>query len=333
MVEFIIGLLICLGAILVISEVQVQTERIRRASQGGQSAQYSALMAMQVLDLSAKKSGFGVNTPTFLGSTIHFYNPASNALDSDTLSPVLISTDGDNSRVRFMWSTTNANVVPLRLLSPKTATTNSVQISNTFGFNIGDLVLYAEPGLDSSIHQVSSIVPVNEELGHATSSVYPWNNNLSSVYPSGGYSTDARVMNLGAWERQEFRVEDDQLWLRRQTTAGVSDALLAQNIVRMVAFYGLDNGTGGSAADDGVPDSWSNTTPTSSADWARVVALRFVVVAKNAAKDKSVVTTAAPSWSGGSFDLSATPDWNHYRYRVYEATVPLKNAVWTAPAA
>ena len=100
-------------------------------------------------------------------------------------------------------------------------------------------MLYAEDGLDSAIHQVTKITPASEEIEHASSSTYPWNSDLSSVYPAGGYTTDARVMNLGTWERQEFRIVNEQLWLRRQTTAGMTDSLLAQNIVRLSAFLSV----------------------------------------------------------------------------------------------
>jgi type IV pilus assembly protein PilW len=37
---------------------------------------------------------------------------------------------------------------------------------------------------------------------------------------------------------------------------------------------------------------------------------------------------AFPAWSGGTFDLSADPNWQCYRYRVFETTVPLRNWIW-----
>jgi len=39
-------------------------------------------------------------------------------------------------------------------------------------------------------------------------------------------------------------------------------------------------------------------------------------------------TMAFPTWSGGTFDLSADPNWQCYRYRVFETTVPLRNWIW-----
>jgi type IV pilus assembly protein PilW len=39
-------------------------------------------------------------------------------------------------------------------------------------------------------------------------------------------------------------------------------------------------------------------------------------------------TTTPPVWSGGTFNLSANPNWQCYRYKVFESTIPVRNMVW-----
>jgi type IV pilus assembly protein PilW len=332
LVELLITLVITMSALLVIGETQIQTERVRRSSQGNQSAQFSGLMVTQLIDQGIKKSGYGLNDLTYIGEPISFFNPETATVDSEIIAPVSITQSGQNSILRVMWSTSNTNVVPVKLLNAKTATDNVTQLGNTYGMNVGDLLLYAESGKGAAVHQISAITASNEEVEHSISSTYPWNADLSASYPGGGFTTDAKVFNLGLWERQEFRIVNNALVIRRITGNGITESTVADNVVRFQALYGIDNGAGSTEADDGVPDAFVSASPTSIADWRRVVAIRFVVVTRNAEMERNVVTTSNPSWSGGSFDLSGDSNWNKYRYRTYESTVPIRNAVWTVPA-
>jgi len=120
---------------------------------------------------------------------------------------------------------------------------------------------------------------------------------------------------------------------------------IADNIVHMRADYGVDDGVNdGSvtyntvyAPGDGIVDHFVSATP----NWSQVIAVRVAVVARSALPEKPSAgagqpcdtTTAAPTWSGNtgvtrSFDLSADPNWQCYRYRVFETTVPLRNWIW-----
>ncbi len=113
---------------------------------------------------------------------------------------------------------------------------------------------------------------------------------------------------------------------------------IADNIVHMRADYGLDDGVGGTP-NDGIVDEYVSDV-SGIPNWAQVVvAVRIAVVARSMLREKPSnpgpncdTTTAPPSWSGAggarSFDLSGDPDWQCYRYRVFETTVPLRNWLW-----
>ena len=65
--------------------------------------------------------------------------------------------------------------------------------------------------------------------------------------------------------------------------------------------------------------------------WERVLAVRIAVLMRTSQYEKEEVTSRNPSWANGSKEFvmdAAGSDWKHYRYRVYESIVPLRNVLW-----
>ena len=74
---------------------------------------------------------------------------------------------------------------------------------------------------------------------------------------------------------------------------------------------------------------------------SKLLAVRVAVLARSSQLEKDTVTVNAPAWAGnsipfvmhnldgstGSTSVIAN-DWHHYRYRVYESTVPMRNMIW-----
>jgi type IV pilus assembly protein PilW len=159
---------------------------------------------------------------------------------------------------------------------------------------------------------------------------------------------------------------------------------ISNNIVSLKAQYGRDTMNGLNSAlpaMDGIVDWYAQTTPYGPASnpvfpqgtaqptppmnagvagptyqcaYARISAVRLVVVARNANFEKTAVTTTAPTWEGSTQNLTPaltatdsigwTADpidltqsipsdstqllWQNYRYRVIQMVVPLRNLVW-----
>jgi type IV pilus assembly protein PilW len=122
---------------------------------------------------------------------------------------------------------------------------------------------------------------------------------------------------------------------------------LFSNIVNLKAMYGKE--TTGAAL--GMVDTWDNVTPTTNAGWRQVVAVRLAIVARSATYEKDEVTAANPTWDVGSTGVAAlaglatcpsgtskclslkvdTPtDWQHYRYKVFDTVIPLRNMLWNS---
>ncbi len=136
------------------------------------------------------------------------------------------------------------------------------------------------------------------------------------------------------------------------------------DIVNIQAQYGISAAANTNQiiqwvdAVDGLPSgNWSAASlATANADRNRIKAVRIAVVARNGLLEKDIVTQAyygkacsslssdAPNgvcaWAGSSagtnppsdapaIDLSNDPNWQHYRYRVFETIIPLRNVIWS----
>ena len=138
--------------------------------------------------------------------------------------------------------------------------------------------------------------------------------------------------------------------------AGGAGVPIADNIVHMRALYGLDDGVNNNTvtlnpfyvAGDGIVDRWVDATTfdaMATKPWQYIAAVRVVIVARSVNAEKPVggggcdATAAAPTWSGTalgagpfnfqtSLDLSADANWQCYRYKTFETTIPLRNWIW-----
>lgn len=176
------------------------------------------------------------------------------------------------------------------------------------------------------------------------------------------FSNASSLFNLGKNPSVvTFTVQNNQLMLSNLLGNATPQALV-DGVVSLQAQYGvgvdLVDSTGATTpdgfADGGVcgwtnniataPAAWSCGTaytpidPTTGAvKWGLVVAVRFAVLTRGnqlERKDTTNACTATPAgspeltWSGGTFDVSNIPDWQCYRYKKFEAVVPLRNVIW-----
>jgi hypothetical protein len=115
------------------------------------------------------------------------------------------------------------------------------------------------------------------------------------------------------------------------------NGIISDGIALMKVEYGADADGNGVIA----PNEWTQVTP---ANPLSVMAVRIALVARSAQPEKpSVVggacdtTVVAPTWVDSAniplsltaqADLVAGTEWQCYRYKTFENTVPLRNIVW-----
>jgi type IV pilus assembly protein PilW len=175
----------------------------------------------------------------------------------------------------------------------------------------------------------------------------------------------AKVLNLGPSPvRDEITVRNSEadpadnnqmvsqnIWGQIATFEPVAD-----QIVHLKAEYGMDDGKDNGTVsrsvfnvDDGVVDNFTGVSPDVSKpiEWTRVRSVRVAIVSRSLTPDRAPCS-ATPAYSddlkddtypvrwargpdapkGRPIDVRTTGDWQCYRYRVYETTVPLRNMIW-----
>jgi type IV pilus assembly protein PilW len=168
------------------------------------------------------------------------------------------------------------------------------------------------------------------------------------------------VLNLGGIRDVTFQVSNGKLQSTQfnSDTPGPDGAQdLQYNVVNLKALYGKDT-LSASGSPTRAVDTYTDQAPTA-AEWQdrRVVGVRVAILVRSSQyirdlNDKSEGTLTSNSdanfyWHIGSVGAPAgaidcpdgsgkcillkhdfSTDWQHYRYKLFEVVVPLRNAVW-----
>ena len=151
-----------------------------------------------------------------------------------------------------------------------------------------------------------------------------------------GTYVSGRVFNLGPRDRlasHVYAVRSGNLTMCDMLTHDCTDAAqltndvfwrrLAPNVIRFSAQF--NNG--------GV---WTTAPPTDQADWMDVTSVRFALVSWSDFFEKDAITYSATTfpdasgnlnWAGGTMVVSGIANWDHYRYKLIESRVVLRNLI------
>ncbi len=117
---------------------------------------------------------------------------------------------------------------------------------------------------------------------------------------------------------------------------------IASDIVSLRAVYGKDT----TLPPDGTVDVWDRVTPANDAQWLQVAAARIEIVARSAIKERADAAGSCDhltpnrtmpdnqTWlgqgvAGAGIDISGTdPEWQCYRYKLFQTVVPFRNLIW-----
>lgn len=358
LVELMVGMAIGLLATLVIAQVAILYESQKRNTTSGSDALVGGALALNTLQRDLQDAGYGVTSGNGEGCSIQGrYN---STLYSWTLAPVVI-TDGSNGApdsLRILKSSKAGYALPIRVFGDHLRSDSEFVLGgsntdlNNVGNNVGDLMMAVPfPVSGTSVCALFTASRVCTAIGvgctvansiqHATGTSYPWNqdgndgsrtvfpgNTAGTVaYPSGSY-----LVNLGRLTDRSYSINANSLQrvtFDSSAPASPTTEPMYSDIVNLQAVYGRDT----SPTADQVVDVWDNTAPTTPDGWSRVVAVRIAVVARSNQYNKDEVTTVQPTWTpDGSttttIKVDQLTDWKHYRYRVFEAVVPLRNMLW-----
>jgi len=368
LVELMVAMVLGLVTTLIIAQVITVSEGNRRTTTQGSDAQVNGSVGLYSLSRDLQMAGYGLISHTAaLGCPIKAKNGSANMLNL-TLAPVTITNDASgNPTLRVLSAGRSSFSVPMLIKADHSSSATAFTVTSTVGISEGDVIMAVPAAWSSSawcsVYQVTAAAGTNplsttsvpHEIGSNS-----WNQASSvGVAPSSSYVGDsAYLVNLGRMVLREYLVSNNNLVMRELQTDGTwgSDQILASGIVTLRVLYGRDTST----TRDNVVDVYDTTTPTTSDGWARVLTVRIALVARseqrerNNADGEGVVTASDPVWDVGSATTvsgsadcpdsdsrqcltltiprssSTDTEWQHYRYKVYDTVVPLRNVLWSA---
>lgn len=355
LIELMVGMLIGMLAVLVISQVLLVSEGQKRTTSAGADSQVNGALSLYAIQRDVQTAGYGfTSSPAILGCPISArFNGAAPAGFVGTLAPVFITPEaarpagsvGDS--IRILASSKTSYSVPTRVIPPGIAVNGlSVPVTASLGFVQGDLALLAIDGVQPCwIFQVTA-APTAMDVPRAD---VPngWN---TAGTPTIAYGDGNVLANLGTIVDNRYEINNRVLQLSSFDIANPGTRItrdIQSDIVNLRAYYGRDT----SATADGIVDIYDTTTPTTNADWLRVLSVRVLVVSRSGQYEKEIVTPANPTWEVGAtpattgasacgtsqcitIDVGAgvagDVEAKHYRYKIFETIVPLRNMLWSS---
>ncbi len=362
LVELMVGLVIGLFATLAIMQVFGVFEGQKRTTSGTADAQISGSVALYNLQRDIKQAGFGL--PLFDAANMPLRCTATTVRTTATgtsmsipinLTPIVIL-DGGNAAgasdsIRVNYGSSASAGVPAEVvgIAANTVPGRPVNIINNMNCNNNDFVI-AINGNTCVAQQVTPAPPFPNAIN--LTSIPRSSNTSITLHSNAGINVGDTLSCVGGWNTATFAIN-----VNNQLTR-TGDPIV-DGIVNLQAQYGISN-----QPDDNQIRQWVNATgvwattingagewvppgvvnPTCNAASANrncIKAVRVAVVARNSLLERDVVTTAAVNaWDAASanpivaspaptINLTNTPNWNRYRYKVYESVIPLRNLVWT----
>lgn len=324
LIELLVGVVLGMIAVIVVMQVFSLSERGQRTATSGDEAQTNGAIAIAQLQRDIRQSGHGAANLVLAGCNLTL--PTARVLN--TLGPVTVNHadipvgDAGSDTLLVVYSSGNGAPEGDRINSEPDAVTYSVATASAFSIN--DRVIAANqvrPAPCNLLMDRVSAQPVGANVAVATGAV-----GIQDTLFNWGLSPKilAYAVRNGRLTQCDLMVNDCSA-LTAQAWVEIID-----NVVNLRAQYGRDTSA---APSDCSVDIFDQTTPSTANQWARMSAVRFAITTVSGQKEKTEVTVAAnaPTWAGSADDpinLSADNEWQYYRYKVFEAVVPLRNLAW-----
>jgi type IV pilus assembly protein PilW len=361
LIELMIGLAVGLVSTLAITQILLSSEGQKRTTTAGSDAQVSAVLAMDTLRNSIQVAGYGfASLPKSIGCPVETkFKGSAVAGFAANLVPVII-TDGASGApdsIRVISSSKNSFSLPLQITDP-----GYVAGDATLGtaFPVAASTGSAANDLMVAVNDAATKCQVFQTTSVATSAINRsddagWNN---AGFPSLAYNavSNSALINMGQFNDVTYTVSDaGTLQFNRLTLAAdftpsyTGNVSLYSNIVNMQAYYGKASTINGTTILNAPIDTWDATTPSNNTLWLQVLALKVAVVSRSDQYEKTEVTTTDPLWDVGAGSTIAgaadcgtskcivlkiprpanSTDWMHYRYKVFDSVIPLRNMLWS----
>jgi type IV pilus assembly protein PilW len=361
-----VGLVIGLLGVLVIYQVYAVTEGRKRTTTNTNDAQESGFSALMSIERDVRQAGYGFTsypgsggTNPAIGCNVQAFNSA--AVPAGALNfrmiPVLIRDGGvpnASDTITVVYSSSTTMNSPASFLQPAglMETYQLTKNADRIGFAAGDFILATRTGMDCSLRVITAIDGANLDVIQHTNAGSTFNRpGGSGVIYDNASCPSCLLINLGVPVITQYFVSAapaNSLSVSDLSLGAASGAAntftLADNIVSLQAQYGVDLNI------DNVIDGWVDATgpvwgenlaalpPTPlPANIAMIKAVRLAIVARSAQMERPAAPGAAcdttmnapVTWAGGPvINLNADPNWQCYRYKVFQTIIPIRNQIW-----
>ncbi|MFT7723135.1 MAG: PilW family protein [Roseateles sp.] len=318
LVELMVGIVVAMAAVLVVTQVFRVSEGQRRATTGTDEAQMTGAIALSMLQRELRQAGQGLMSPRLLLCQLDLGSGGSvAALAPVTINPAGIPAGDAGTDVLMLaygagWGSPEGGLIAQQR-GPATYV-----VPGSLSYQPGDRVI-ATPAQRATTCALT-LTRVNAP---------PTTTDVTVATGLAG-AANGVLFNLGRQPRfLVYAVRDSRLTvcdMMAQSCTSLAEANwteVAAHVVGLRAEYARDSST----PRDGLVDGYAgNATLATDCDVARVVGVRVALVARNPYPERADLPASAPSWAGAADLTPAGSDWQRYRYRTYETTVPLRNA-------
>ncbi len=355
LIEILVAATIGVIASVVIFQVFAVFEGQKRTTASGGEAQTNGTLALFMLERELRMAGYAINNLDFLGCSIQGWDEQNAGGTAFTLKLVPVEiTQGAGSTpgvagapdtISLMYGSGELVPSPAQISQGMPSPSSDFKVTNRYGFKEGDIVIAAEVGKDCTLAQVSTLPGAAGNTDNVVHNSGNYTDPAKGVQvptrynkPGGlgvSYSTGGKLFNIGSLPTNNvYSVLNAQL-MRQQLLSGPPGAAplaFYDSIVQIQAQYGKDTNS------DGILDLFDEVTPASAAQWAQVLSVRLAVVARSSLYEKEEVSPAtirlwedcaapcSPTTTGPVWTLTA--DERHYRYKVFQTVVPIRNMLW-----
>lgn len=349
LIEIMVGLVLGLASMLAIYQLYATSEGRRRTIVSISEAQTAGSMALFLIERDIRSAGLGFAgiDASHLNCSVKAYNSKRSTAAFDfPLLPVRIA-DG---RIWVLTGSSSNMFAGARYVG-SSGGEFKMERSNA-GFQAGDVILGTSDSftdncllmeVTAGADPTSATAAANKNQVHRKTGSYQdfYQGKEVESTRNGGANTgllDSSKTSLGEGMLYSLGPEptltvwslDDKRQLTRYNHLDETETgkvAVAQDIFQLQAEYGYDANANGAIDEEA---EWTASLSPNTTRWEQVLAVRIAILMRIPHYEKDKVTNSAPHWANGTkqFSMGSEDEWKHYRYRVYESIVPLRNTLW-----
>lgn len=364
LIELMIALVVGLLASMAVYSVMSVSENRKRTTTSVNDIDQAGAYALYQLDQAVRNAGSGLglayneyqDVTSTLGCPLHAVRSGTQIMPAGTfpapfasvstalrLAPIVIldGTAGVGGDVIVSMSGSSGLAEVPTKFSSSTSNLLHLNLENIVGFRANDLVLLLDAASTQPcfISQVNSTFVVEED-----ESVLPLAGNYYQGTIGGNTITSASTFAVSLGQAPTFTMlgiganntlyKYDLLETSAATADDANPAIFVENIYQMQALYGVDiDGNDAVASITWVPPTGNyspanllNGTATASARLATIKAIKIgLVLRTDLDETKTVSNSTLTLFSDTTSPITVNLSPITYRYRAFEATIPLRN--------